>query len=318
MSGGEGGRAGIAALRPYGLVLGAATCWGTIGTVYVLILDGVAIHPVTLVSVRAAAAFALLLAYALIARRDLLLVRARDLPFLALFGWLTVSIFYPALIYAYELTSVAIGTVLLYLGPALVTAGSALFLGEAIGRRKGIALGLCLLGAVLVVEPWQGTALRANGLGIALGLLSAVAAGSYSLLGKPALRRHHPLTLLLYTLGFGLLGLLPVHFAVGSALPGGRTLLPLALVTGIFITLLPLALYTTALNELPPSTAAIVATFEPVVAIALSAAVLGQFLSGPQLAGAALIIAGVLVLASGEAWVAASAPAAGGGRQTFQ
>jgi drug/metabolite transporter (DMT)-like permease len=287
-------------LRPYGLVLGAATAWGTIGTAYAIILDGVAINPVTLVTLRAGTAFAFLLAFALVARRGALRVRARDLPLLAIFGLITVTIFYLALIYAYQLTSVAIGTVLLYLGPAYVTILSALFLGETITRRKGVALGLCLLGAVLVVEPWRRANLGANGLGIALGLLSAITYGSYSVLGKPLLRRHAPLTLLLYGLGFGTLGLLPVHTLAGSSVPGGLTLLALVAVAGVLITLLPLGLYTLALAELPSSTASIVATFEPVVAITLSALVLRQFLSAPQLLGATAIIGGVVVLALGE------------------
>ncbi len=290
----------VKGFRPYALVLGAATCWGLIGTAYALILRGIAINEVTVVFVRAATAFALLLAFALVARRDLLRVRARDLPFLALFGLITITLFYVALIYAFQLTSVALATVLLYLGPAFVTAGAALFLGETVGRRKGLALGVCLLGAALVVEPWRGAGLRGDALGIALGLLSAVTYGSYSLLGKVGLRRHRPLTLLLYALGFGTLGLLPVQLLAGSPLPPARTTLPLALVTGIVITLLPLGLYTIGLNELPSSTAAIIATFEPVVAIGLSALVLRQFLTLPQLAGAALIIGGVIVLASGE------------------
>ena len=286
-------------LRPYLLVLGAAACWGTIGVAYALILDGVAIHPVTLVTLRAAVAFGLLLAFGLVARRDLLRVRARDLPFLALFGLITISVFYVALIYAFALTGVAVGTVLLYLAPAFVTGAAALFLGERITRRKALALGLCLLGAALVVEPWRGAGGASWG-GIALGVLSALTYGAQSLLGKPALRRHHPLTLLVYALGFGLLGLLPVQLAVGSTLPGGRALLLIAAVAGVLITLLPLGLYTLALRELPSSTASIVATLEPAVAIALAAGVLGQFLRPPQLLGAALILGGVCALAAGE------------------
>lgn len=288
-------------LRPYLLVLGAATCWGTIGTAYALILRGVAISPVTLVFLRATSAFLGLLAFSLLARRDLARVRARDLPFLALFGFITVTVFYTALIYTYQFTSVGVATVLLYLAPAFVTVVSALYLGEPLTRRKAGALALCLFGALLVVAPWEGGALRVSVPGIALGLLSALTYGSYSLLGKVGLRRHAPLTLLLYGLGFGALGLLPLQLVAGSPLPGGLALLAIVLVTGVVITLAPLALYTTALTMLPSSVASIVATFEPVVAIVLAALVLGQFLSPSQLLGAASIVGGVIVLASGAA-----------------
>ena len=70
--------------------------------------------------------------------------------------------------------------------------------------------------------------------------------------------------------------------------------------TGVLITLVPLGLYTVALTHLPAGNAAIVATFEPVVSIALAALILGQYLGPVQFVGAAAIIGGVIVLASGE------------------
>jgi DME family drug/metabolite transporter len=289
-----------AGLLPYLLVLGAATCWGTIGIAFALLLRDSSINPLTLVFIRALSASAALGLFLLVWKRELLVVRPRDLPFLALLGIVCVSIFYPVLIYAYQLTSVAIGTVLLYLAPAFVTLVSARWFGETLGRRKVLALLLCLTGAILVVEPWRGAALRANALGIALGLLSALAYGAYSLLGKFGLRRHRPPTLLFYMLGFGSLGLLPVQLLGGSAIPTGRTLLLIVLVTGVLITLLPLGLYTVALTHLPAGNAAIVATFEPVVSILLAALILGQYLGPIQIVGAAAIIGGVLVLAGGE------------------
>lgn len=281
----------------FAMVLVAASCWGTQGTAYALILCGVAISPVTLVLVRAISAFAALLAFALVCRRDLLRVRVRDLPFLACFGFVTITALYVALIYAFALTGVAIGTILLYLAPAIVAVASALALGEPLTRRKVVALALCLAGAALVVEPWRGAGSRASGVGVALGLVSAACYAAYSVLGKAALRRHHPLTLLLYALGFGCVGLVPFQVVAGSAFPSGWALLTIALTTGGLVTLLPMALYTTALRALPSSVAAILATFEPVVAIALAAVVLGQLLTTPQLAGAAAIVGGVVVLA---------------------
>lgn len=287
-------------VRPYLLVLGAATCWGTIGVVYALLPRWVAIGPVTIVFLRATSAFAILLAFTATTRRASLRVSWRDLPFLALFGLASIAAFYVVLIYAFRYSTIGVTTVLLYLAPAFVTLVSALALRERLSARKVLALGCCLAGAVLVAEPWAGQGLRVGAKGLVLGLLSALTYGSYSLLGKMGLRRHPPLTLVLYGLGFGALGLLPVQLVAGSALPDGVTLLVVGLVTGVAITLIPLGLYTAALNELPSSNAAIVASFEPVVAIALAALVLGEFLRPVQLIGAATIVAGVVVLASGS------------------
>lgn len=287
-------------LRPYLYVLCAASCWGTIGIVYALIPRWIAIAPVTVVFLRASAAFALLLLYTSAARRRALVVAARDLPFLALFGLVSISAFYLVLIYAYRQASVGVTTVLLYLAPAFVTAVSVLALRERLTARKLIALACSLGGALLVAEPWAGDTLRVSGAGLILGLLSAVTYGSYSLLGKVGLRRHEPLTLLLYGLGFGALGLAPAQLIAGSSLPSGMAFVWLALALGVGITLIPLGLYTAALNRLPSSNAAIVATFEPIVAIVLATLILGQQLRAVQLAGAATIVAGVVVLASGR------------------
>lgn len=287
-------------IRPYLLVFGAATCWGTIGVVYALLPRWVAIGPVTIVFLRATSAFAILFAFTAMTHRAALRVSWRDLPFLALFGLVSIASFYVVLIYAFRHASVGVTTVLLYLAPAFVTVVSALALREPLSGSKLLALGCCLAGAVLVAEPWAGQGLRVGAKGLVLGLLSALTYGSYSLLGKVGLRRHRPLTLVLYGLGFGALGLLPVQLIAGTALPDGVTLLAVVLVTGVVITLIPLGLYTAALNELPSSNAAIVASLEPVVAIALAALVLGEYLRPVQLVGAVTIVAGVVVLASGS------------------
>jgi drug/metabolite transporter, DME family len=291
-----GGRAGFA---PYLLVLGAALCWATIGPAYALILRGVAVSPLTVVVIRVGAAALALGLGLLVARRDLLIVRRRELPLLALLGIVCVSVTYPAMIYAYELTSVAVSTILLYLAPAFVTLVSIRTFGEPLTARKGLALTLCLLGAILTVEPWRGEALRGSAPGFALALLGALAYGAYSLLGKVAAGRHRPATILFYLHAFGFLGLVPAQLFGGSALPGGATLALIALVTGVGLSVVPLGLYTVALSRLPAGNAAIVATLEPAFAIGLAALILGQFLAPAQLLGAALIIGGVVVLATG-------------------
>ena len=108
------------------------------------------------------------------------------------------------------------------------------------------------------------------------------------------------LWLIVYALAIGSFGMLPLQLAAGSALPGLRTTILICLVTGLVMTLAPLALFTTALTHLPAGNASIVATVEPVVSILLAALILGQYLALPQFLGAALIIGGVVVLTTGK------------------
>lgn len=284
--------------RPYLLVFAAVTCWALTGIVFAVVLRSVTISPLTVVLLRGLTATALLGAYLALFRRDGLRVARRDLPQLALLGLVYVTVFYPALIYTYELNSVPVGTALLYLFPAFVTLASARWFGEALTRRKLLALALCLLGTLVVVAPWR-TGAQVSPLGVLLGVLSAAAYAYYAVFSRPLLRRYHFTTVLFYTLGIGCLGLLPAQYFVGSALPDPRTLLTIALAVGVLVTLLPLSLYTIALSRLPAGNVAIAATIEPALTIIFAALLIGQYLAPIQLLGAALIVGGVVVLASG-------------------
>jgi drug/metabolite transporter (DMT)-like permease len=297
-------------LATYLLVFAAVTFWSLTGIVFAIVLDNATISPLTVVLLRGLTAAAILGLYLALARRDGLRVARRHLPQLALLGFVYITIFYPALIYTYELNSVPVGTALLYLFPAFVTLVSTRWFGEALTRRKLLALALCLLGTFVVVAPWRDG--EFSPLGVLLGVVSAATYAYYAAFSRPLLQHYHFTTVLFYTLGIGCLGLLPLQvFATpaGSppafvglpALPDPWTTLRIALILGVLITLLPLSLYTVALGRLPAGNVAIAATIEPALTIIFAALILGQYLAAVQLLGAALVVAGVIVLASGGA-----------------
>ena len=299
---------GVPPLATYLLVFAAVTCWSLTGIVFAIVLENAAISPLTVVLLRGLTAATLLGLYLAIARRDGLRVARCDLPRLALLGLVYIAIFYPALIYTYELTSVPVGTALLYLFPAFVALASARWFGEALTRRKLLALGLCLLGTFIVVAPWQGG--QVSPLGVLLGVVSAATYAYYSVFSRPLLRVYHFTTVLFYTLAIGCLGLLPLQLFATPAgappgfvgipvLPDAWTTLRIALVVGVLVTLLPLSLYTIALSRLPAGNVAIAATIEPALSIIFAALILGQFLGAVQILGAALVVGGVVVLAWG-------------------
>jgi drug/metabolite transporter (DMT)-like permease len=165
-------------------VLGAAACWGAQGVVYALILDQIAIDGLTIVTLRATTATLLLWIWLLVTNRGALRIPRTELPAFALLGLIAVTIFYPALFYTYAWTSVAVGTVLLYLAPALVALGAALFLGEPLTRRKGVALASTFVGCALVVQIYEPANVRGSVAGIGIGVVAAASYGTYSVLGK--------------------------------------------------------------------------------------------------------------------------------------
>src|SRR5919199_730067 len=119
----------------YGLVLLAATLWGTFPILLRLLLAGVpALTPVDLATLRASTAFLLLFIPLLVRYPRLLRVRRRDLPYFALHGTVGIAAFYAVYAEAIARNSVAVAVVLLYTSPAWVTLLAWRLYGEPLGR----------------------------------------------------------------------------------------------------------------------------------------------------------------------------------------
>ena len=278
-------------------VLAAACCWATQGVAYELILDGIQTDGLTVVTLRAITATVLLWGWLGITDRSALKIPRSDLPPFAVLGLVAITIFYPALFYAYAWTSVSVATTLLYLSPTLVTIGAALFLREPLTRYKLIALVATFLGSALVVEAYQPENVTGSAAGIGLGLIAAATYGTYSVLGKKLLARHRMATVLAAYLLLGTLLLIGVKLLISPGTwPAPREAITIGLYTGVMTTLLPITLYTFGLSRLPASEASILLTFEPVVAFILAAVVLGESLHAGQWLGVMAVLGGVVLL----------------------
>jgi drug/metabolite transporter (DMT)-like permease len=275
-------------------VLLAATLWGTLGVAYELIDRNVETDRLTIVTLRAVGATVILVVWWAIRDRSVFQVTRRDLPVFVLMGLVSVTIFYIILIYAFLYSSVAVATLLLYMAPAIVTIGAAVFLDERLTPSKLLALGISIAGCGLVVE---------NVKGIVFGLGSAVCYGSYSLLAKPVLTRYRAHTVQTVHMIFGSAALLAVKLVVSpAAWPSLWQTVLLAAFLGTLISIAPVALYTYGLNVLPSSEASILATWEPVVAVVLAALILDERLGLIQTIGAGCVVCAVILLG----WASAS------------
>jgi drug/metabolite transporter, DME family len=282
---------------PIAAVLGAATCWATQGVAYALILDGIQTDGLTVVTLRAVTATLVLWVWLALTDRAALRIPRAALPAFTLLGAIAITLFYPALFYAYQWTSVSVATTLLYLSPTLVTLGAALFLGEPLTAVKLTALVTTFLGSALVVQVYQPENVRGSAAGIGLGLIAAATYGTYSVLAKKLLARHQMVTVLAAYLLMGTLLLLGVKLLVSpSTWPAPREAITIGLFTGVLTTLLPITLYTFGLSRLPASEASILLTFEPVVAFVLAGVVLGESLHAGQWLGVTAVLGGVVLL----------------------
>jgi len=283
--------------RGYGLVIGAASTWATLGLFYKVLSGTYGLALLTVVTFRAGLAFLLLLVALGLGRRDWLRIDWRDLPFFALFGLVGVAFFYIVYAYAINLAGMAVAAVLMYTAPAWVVVLSWRLFAEQVDGRKIVALLLTLTGCLLIVGAYDLAHVRLNLAGIVLSLASGLTYGLYIIFNKYALRKYSPWTVLVYAIGIGS-GLLlftqsPATLASALASPAEiGWLLAMAIVPTLGGNLL----FVSGLRHLPAGVASIVATLEPVMAALLAFLVLGERLQPLQLVGGVMVVGAVMLL----------------------
>ena len=186
------------------------------------------------------------------------------------------------------------------------------------GRLAWAAAGLTLAGAVLVSRALEGLgALELPGL--AAGLASAVLFAAYLLAAERAGRRGvEPATTLVwgFLVAVAIWAVAVPWWSWPVATLADPAVAAAVLGVGLVGTLLPFALAVGAVRVISAATAGIAATAEPVFAAGFAWLLLGQHLTPAQLAGGALVVAGVvlaqLAAARGDARAGPVSPDAGG------
>jgi len=280
-------------VRPILAVLAAATLLGSMGA------WGRAIYrfegdPMVVVTWRALLGAAALAAILGCSRPALLRIPPSAIPFFLAYGFFGVTLNFWAYFSAVKYTTLAVAITLLYTYPVLVTLLSALFLGERLTRGKLAAAGLTVLGAALVAQIHRAEFLRLNLTGILFGLLTALSMAVYSLLGKRALARYSPWTVVLYAFAGGGLFL---ALGSGARLLAARQYPPAAWLWIAGLALIPslggYALFTLGLRDLPASQASVICTWEVVTSALFGLLLFGEQLTAVQCLGAAGVCAGI-------------------------
>lgn len=197
---------------------------------------------------------------------------------------------------SYRYTSVATATLCYYMAPILVILVSPL-LKEKLTGGKLLCVAAALVGTVLVSGVWD-TGGITGGTGIAFGLGAAALYAAVMLLNKTiSLTSAYDKTIV--QLAVAGLVLLPYTFLTedvsgGLATAGSAMFFWLA-VAGIVHTGAAYALYFGSIRALPAQTAALYSYIDPIVAIVLSAAVLGEPMTVSAAVGAALILGAAVV-----------------------
>ena len=290
----------------YLMAAGAAVLWGVNGTVSKVILAS-GVSSLRLTEVRCAGAFvglALILAVRAPARMR---VRARELPFLALFG--IGGLAFVQWFYFLAIHRVPIGIALLvqYLAPLLVALWARFVFHEPVRRRIWLALALALGGLALIVDIGQGGAI--SGAGLTFALAAAATYMLYLLLAEHAVADRGAVALLFWGFGFATLffSLIAPWWSFPRHLVGadvsllghlsGAHLPVWLLMTSLVClgTIVPFFFLVSALRQLPATRVAIIAMLEPVIATVVAWAWLGESLRAPQLAGALIVLAAIVL-----------------------
>jgi drug/metabolite transporter (DMT)-like permease len=288
------------------MVLAATCMWGVNGTVSKAIL-GAGLSSPRLTEIRSTGA-AIVLALALALTQPWRLrIRRGELLFLAAFGVLGLALVQWLYFFAIHRLKIGIALLIQYLAPVLIALWARFVTKEPVRRRIWAALILALAGLSLVVDLRHGFSLDALGTVGALG--AAVAFALYILLAEHALGRRDPVSLL--CLGFAIAsvfwavvqpwwsfptGVVDERVRLDGALLATTAPVWLLMLTMIVVgTILPFLLLVGALRDISATRAGVTAMFEPVAGALVAYAWLGESLSGAQLAGGAIVLAGIIL-----------------------
>lgn len=279
--------------------LGAAMLWGTTGTAQALGPDEASAVSVGALRIAVGAAVLLLLATrAPVAGFEAALAAPRLTAVSLLGGSLCVAAYQACFFFSVARTGVAVGTVVA-LGLAPVATGLlAMLLGERPDRRWALATAAAVGGIVLLVGGSVGPGARVDALGVAAAVGAGVSYAGFTtaarwliLHGVPGLR----VMAAFFTAGAVLLSP-ALLFLDLSWVRTGRGV-GMLLWLGVLATALAYVLFQRGLSGLSARTVATLSLAEPVTAALLGLLLLREPLTAASLAGIAVVIAGLAILA---------------------
>lgn len=203
------------------------------------------------------------------------------------YGGMALSFFH-----ALEHASAGLTGLLLYFHPALIAIGAVLLGWERFDAVKLGAVAIAVIGCALTAGGGGGTPL-----GIALGIGAAAFLAIY-VLAASRLLRDVDMYAATAVLLLGCTTTMAVLAGIfGPAFPEAPRVWLAIAGLGLVSSLIPTLLMFGALKRLPPSDTTTIMTIEPVFTVIAGVVLLGETLHVLQLAGAALIVVSIIILA---------------------
>lgn len=184
-------------------------------------------------------------------------------------------------------------SLLLYLYPGIVTLFSRLLFHEPLTPARLTALAIAMAGSVLTVGPVEGI----SGVGLALGIGSAVLYSMYILTGTRAMKDAAALPASAVVVTSAACSYTALALVHGPQLP--RTAMGWAGIAGLAVvaTVVAILAFLAGLARIGPVRTSTLSTCEAATTVAVGWALLGETLSPVQAAGGAMILAAAVITA---------------------
>ena len=225
-------------------------------------------------------------------------LRVTDYGQIALLGILFFVLFPWAFNASLELNPAGRGAVGLASIPIQTLAVAVLFGREQLTPGKVVGVLLAFAGMIVAFGISVTGNIDGSLRGDFLMLLGVLCAAVYSVFSRPTLMRFGPLFVTTLAMLFAVLSLIPILLAQNGGIQaptfsyhGWIAVVCLGTIGGS----VQFSLFMWALRWLPPTTTVLYITLNPITAMALGIAFLGEALSGALVAGMAMVIVGVLI-----------------------
>ncbi len=277
------------------LVLAADILWG-LSAVTAKFLFNNQVNPLDLTQMRAVISALILGSWLALRHPGLLRIDRRDIRYMLIFGLFGLSAMQLAYFFTISQTNVATAVFLEYLAPVFILLWELYQSRKMPSLTRLLILIAAMVGGFLIVKGTSGQGLAVTPLGLATGLISAVAFAFYILYSRHGLARYSPWTLLFYGLAVGALAWtfyrLP-WLTFWSYQPVDWAYF---LFIALFSTILPSGFFFISLRYLSPMAAGITSTFEPVAVGLIAYLLLGEVMTSMQIAGCALVVVAITSL----------------------
>ena len=274
----------------------AGVFWGTIG-LFGKTLEGYGMSSEMIAFSRQFAGFSILFIIFLFKDPSVLRIDRKGLKSAMIIGVVSQGIFNLAYFGSIKLVGTFTAVVLLYFSPVIMFLLGTFMYREKSSRKKVFSVLLCLTGCVYGVTGGDFSTLQSNTVGILLGLTAALTYSLMPALSKKTTTIYNPFTIIIYSFMFGAIMLIPFAKPVASIMAvQDKAVFLIIPVFGFISSSIPYCLYIPSLHNVQVSKLGVIASIELVVSIAIAVLFLKEPLSAGKVAGAAIIMASILIM----------------------